>query len=111
MSRSEAEKVSDLALSIGVEGNPEQLADDALDAIMHGVEDDATRTVTEAAGIVWLTPHIWYREGRGIVDAALARTIIKQAREDKSWDKPVPDDDDKAVEEAREARRYGSGGL
>jgi len=66
---------------------------------MQGQAEEVAYSVTEAAGANWLTPEIWYKEEQE-VNADLAREILTQAQNDKSYEDPIPEDDAKAIEEA-----------
>jgi len=66
---------------------------------MQGQAEEVAYSVTEAAGARWLTAEIWYKEERE-VNADLAREILTQAQNDKSYEDPIPEDDAKAIEEA-----------
>jgi hypothetical protein len=61
--------------------------------------EEVVYRITEAAGIVWVSPSIWMKE-RPTVNAAQARELLAQGRKDGTYEAPIPDDDKKALSEA-----------
>jgi len=91
--------IQQTARSNSVEGNPEELVKDALEAITYCDATDAAYSVAEAAGCYELVPGVWYRKENEL-DATQARAILTQAKADQTYEAPIPEDDAKAVEEA-----------
>ena len=83
----------------GIEGNPEELVSDAFRAIFTGKAEPVAFSVTEAAGAEWITPEIWYRK-EVEMDAERAKAILAQAKNDGSYEDPIPEDASKAIDEA-----------
>ena len=96
----EQDAVREVACSYGVDGDPEILIDDALRAICAGQADEVAYAVGRAAGITFIGNFIWGKDRRKIVRADQARALIAQAKQDQTYEGPVPEDDAKAVEEA-----------
>lgn len=71
-----------------------------MNAILTGKGDEQAYSVSKAAGYVWISPGIFYRKEDHKMDIEQARAIIAQAKEDESYEGPMPEDDDKALEEA-----------
>src|SRR6185436_8911401 len=91
--------IQQTARSNSVEGTPEELVKDALEAITYCDATDAAYSVAEAAGCYELVPGVWYRKENEL-DATQARAILTQAKADQTYEAPIPEDDAKAVEEA-----------
>ena len=99
LSPREAQAVLKVASSYGVDGNPEELIDDALQAICTGGADQAAYVVARAGGVGFIGDFIWWKD-RQLVRADQARTLIAQAKQDQTYEGPIPEDDAKAIEEA-----------
>jgi hypothetical protein len=100
LGQNEWSAVEQIAQEAGIDGNPEELGSNALNAIVNGHVDEVAYRVTEAAGVVWITPFVWYRKEKAL-NAELARRIIEQAKSDETYEGPLPDDDEKAISEAK----------
>ena len=100
LSPHEQASVREVAHSYNIDGDPEVLVDDALQAICSGQADSAAYAVGRAAGIDFIGDFIWGKDRRHIVRADQARALIAQAKQDQTYEGPIPEDDAKAVEEA-----------
>ena len=94
-------KTEEIAASTGIAGNAEELVRQAMAAILQGEADDVAYSVTEAAGIHWLTPDIWFKE-KLKVDVETARALLAQGKKDGTFEAPIPEDDTKAISEAND---------
>jgi hypothetical protein len=101
LTRRESEQVLDAARSYGIDGNPEQLLTDALNAICVGKAEDAAYRVAEAAGVHFIGRFIWMKEEPNL-EADRARSILKIGAKHDAYDGPVPEDDEQAVKDAEE---------
>ena len=70
-------------------------------AVLAGQADEVAYSVTEAAGVHWLTPTIWYKE-KLKVNVETARAILAQGKKDGTYEAPIPEDNAKAIEEAND---------
>lgn len=70
-------------------------------AIFQGEADEVAYSVTEAAGVVWLTPDIFYKE-KLKVNIDTARALLAQGKKDGTFEAPIPEDDAKAIAEAND---------
>jgi hypothetical protein len=100
LTRTEREAVRN---TTSLEDDPEELVKQALTAVISGETEQAAYSVAEAAGIVWVTPHIWHKEKKQ-VNAVQARKLLTQGKKDGTFDSPIPEDDAKALSEAEELR-------
>jgi hypothetical protein len=100
LSPREQEAVKKVASSYNVDGDPETLIDEALQAICIGQADEVAYAVGHAAGCWFIGEFIWGKDRREIVNATQARELIAQAKQDQTYEGPIPDDDAKALEEA-----------
>jgi len=98
LSRIEQQRVLLRASKYGIEGDPEELVDQVLQAVVYGQADDAATDVADAAGVD-VFGGIWGKRSKRM-NAELARAIIQQARKDGNYEAPVPEDDGKAISEA-----------
>jgi hypothetical protein len=57
--------------------------------------------LTEAAGIVWISPSIWMKE-KPEVNATQARALLAQGKKDGTYEAPIPEDDKKAISDAED---------
>lgn len=99
LTEAERKAVLRAANSYGIAGEAEVLVNDALNAYVLGLADESAYSVGEAAGVKFICDSIWYKEQK-LLNAEQARTIIKQARADETYEGPIPEDDGKAVSEA-----------
>lgn len=72
-----------------------------MEAVLVGQADEVAYSVTDAAGIEWLTPTIWFRR-RQPMNAELARAILAQGKKDGTHEAPIPEDDAKAISDAED---------
>lgn len=100
LSPREQDSVREVASSYNIDGDPEVLVDEALQAICLGQADATAYAVGRAAGIEFIGDFIWGKDRRKIVRADQARALIAQAKQDQTYEGPIPEDDGKAVEEA-----------
>lgn len=100
LSPPEQEAVRRVAYIYNIDGDPEVLVDEALHAICIGEADNAAYAVGRAAGIDFIGDFIWGKDRRHLVRADQARALIAQAKQDQTYEGPIPEDDGKAVEEA-----------
>lgn len=100
LSRREQEAVREVASSYNIDGDPEVLIDEALQAVCIGQADEIAYAVGRAAGVEFIGDFIWGKDRREIVRADQARALIAQAKQDQTYEGPIPEDDGKAVEEA-----------
>jgi hypothetical protein len=101
LTAAERAAVQTAARGAEIAGEPNELVRQALAAVCTGQADDVAFSVTEAAGVKWITPSIWYRE-RWKVNAELARAILAQGKKDATFEAPIPEDDAKAISEAED---------
>lgn len=97
----ETQNVENLATEIGIDGTAEALVAQAMTAVLSGQADDVAYSVTDAAGVEWLTPTIWFRR-RQSMDAQTARALLVQGRKDGTHERPIPDDEAKLIADAEE---------
>lgn len=100
LSPREQDSVREVASSYNIDGDPEVLVDEALQAICLGQADATAYAVGRAAGIEFIGDFIWGKDRRRVVRADQARALIAQAKQDQTYEGPIPEDDGKAVEEA-----------
>lgn len=73
---------------------------EALNAILSGKADDEAYKVAEAAGVEFISPSIWYKEKS--MNAEQAKTILKEAKSNDTYEGPISGDSSKLISEAEE---------
>src|SRR3954471_18274632 len=97
LTSSQEAAVREAACSNHIEGHPEVLVTQAIEAVLYGRADAAAYEVAGAAGVAFeCGGNIWWRRENPL-DATKAREIITQAKSDEMHDGPVPEKDDEAV--------------
>jgi len=101
LTTTERQKIKEAAARADIAGEAEELVRQAMAAIFQGEADEVAYSVTEAAGAVWLTPDIWYKE-KLQVNVETARALLAQGKKDGTFEAPIPEDDAKAISEAND---------
>jgi hypothetical protein len=94
----EQAKVAKTARKLGLEGDPQDLVEQAIAAEVKGEATEDAYLITKAAG-VFMGNHIWVKEKKPLVEDQ-ARAIIKQAQADGVYKGSEPEDGQYAIAEA-----------
>src|SRR4051812_32883952 len=102
----ERERVRNSAERYGLDGDPEQLASQAVTAVISRDATEAASAVAEAASIEFICDAtIWLKREEESMLAEQAREILRVAKRNNSLDDPISEDDTEVIAQAEQVIR------